>query len=39
MFDRIEALTWLVYGVLSKGTLLINNVPFDSMEVPLERTP
>lgn len=35
MFDRIEALTWLVYGVLSKGTLLINNVPFESMEVPL----
>ncbi|MDP5029950.1 hypothetical protein, partial [Paraglaciecola sp.] len=35
MSDRIEALTWLVYAVLSKGTLLINNVPFDSMEVPL----
>lgn len=35
MYDRIEALTWLVYAVLSKGTLLINNVPFDSMEVPL----
>lgn len=35
MYDRIEALTWLVYGVLSKGTLHINNVPFESMEVPL----
>lgn len=35
MFDRIEALTWLVYAVMSKGTLMINNVPFDSMEVPL----
>lgn len=35
MYDRIEALTWLVYGVLAKGTLLINNVPFESMEVPL----
>lgn len=35
MFDRIEALTWLVYAVISKGTVLINNVPFDSMEVPL----
>ncbi|AIF98655.1 UDP-N-acetylglucosamine 1-carboxyvinyltransferase [Alteromonas australica] len=35
MFDRIEALTWLVYGVLAKGTILINNVPFESMEVPL----
>lgn len=35
MYDRIEALTWLVYAVMSKGTILINNVPFDSMEVPL----
>tara|TARA_R110001583_G_scaffold107231_1_gene255791 strand:- start:4074 stop:5348 length:1275 start_codon:yes stop_codon:yes gene_type:complete len=35
MSDRIEALTWLVYAVLAKGTVLINNVPFDSMEVPL----
>jgi UDP-N-acetylglucosamine 1-carboxyvinyltransferase len=35
MYDRIEALTWLVYGVLSKGELVIENVPFDSMEVPL----
>jgi len=35
MYDRIEALTWLVYAVMSKGTLQINNVPFDSMEVPL----
>nr|WP_136250262.1 UDP-N-acetylglucosamine 1-carboxyvinyltransferase [Ningiella ruwaisensis] len=35
MYDRIEALTWLVYAVMAKGTLIINNVPFDSMEVPL----
>tara|TARA_R110000772_G_scaffold60993_11_gene137511 strand:+ start:2805 stop:4079 length:1275 start_codon:yes stop_codon:yes gene_type:complete len=35
MSDRIEALTWLVYAVLAKGTVLINNVPFESMEVPL----
>ncbi|PML57940.1 UDP-N-acetylglucosamine 1-carboxyvinyltransferase [Vibrio lentus] len=35
MFDRIEALTWLVYGVLSRGEILIENVPFESMEVPL----
>lgn len=35
MFDRIEALTWLVYAVMAKGTIMINNVPFDSMEVPL----
>lgn len=35
MFDRIEALTWLVYGVMSKGDIQIENVPFDSMDVPL----
>lgn len=35
MFDRIEALTWLVYGVMSRGEILIENVPFESMEVPL----
>lgn len=35
MYDRIEALTWLIFAVMAKGTILINNVPFDSMEVPL----
>lgn len=35
MSDRIEALTWLVYAVISGGELTIDNVPFDSMEVPL----
>jgi UDP-N-acetylglucosamine 1-carboxyvinyltransferase len=35
MYDRIEALTWLVFGVISGGTILINNVPFETMEVPL----
>jgi UDP-N-acetylglucosamine 1-carboxyvinyltransferase len=35
MYDRIEALTWLVYAVMSGGTLHIKNVPFESMEVPL----
>lgn len=35
MYDRIEALTWLVYAVLSKGELVIENVPFEAMEVPL----
>lgn len=35
MSDRIEALTWLVYAVISGGELTIENVPFDSMEVPL----
>lgn len=35
MPDRIEALTWLVYGVLSKGDITIEDVPFQAMEVPL----
>jgi UDP-N-acetylglucosamine 1-carboxyvinyltransferase len=35
MYDRIEALTWLIFAVMAKGTIMINNVPFDSMEVPL----
>lgn len=35
MPDRIEALTWLVYGALSKGTITIENVPFKAMEIPL----
>lgn len=35
--DRIEALTWLVYGVLSKGTITIEDVPFESMEIPLKH--
>tara|TARA_B110000211_G_scaffold141790_1_gene161939 strand:- start:6312 stop:7595 length:1284 start_codon:yes stop_codon:yes gene_type:complete len=33
--DRIEALTWLVYGAISKGEILIKNIPFDSMKIPL----
>lgn len=35
MPDRIEAITWLVYGILSKGDILIEDVPFTSMEIPL----
>jgi UDP-N-acetylglucosamine 1-carboxyvinyltransferase len=35
MYDRIEALTWLVYAVMAKGELVIENVPFDAMQVPL----
>ncbi|WP_426357589.1 UDP-N-acetylglucosamine 1-carboxyvinyltransferase [Pseudocolwellia sp. HL-MZ19] len=35
MSDRIEALTWLVYAVLAKGNIVIENVPFEAMEVPL----
>lgn len=35
MPDRIEALTRIVYGILSGGEILIEPVPFDAMEVPL----
>ncbi len=35
MPDRIEALTWIVYGVLSGGDITIEDVPFDTMEIPL----
>ena len=31
MPDRIEALTWLVYGILSKGNITIKDVPFPTM--------
>lgn len=34
MPDRIEALTWIIYSLLAKGSVLIEDVPFDSMEVP-----
>lgn len=33
--DRIEALTWIIYGILSGGRITIENVPFASMEIPL----
>lgn len=32
--DRIEALTWIVYGVVSGGTIIVKNVPFEYMESP-----
>ncbi len=35
--DRIEALTWIIYAALSKGDILIENVPFDLMEIPLQH--
>lgn len=35
MPDRIEAITWIVYGIISGGTLVIEDVPFDTMEIPL----
>src|SRR5690606_11197081 len=33
--DRIEALTWIIYGILSGGSITIEDVPFDIMEIPL----
>jgi UDP-N-acetylglucosamine 1-carboxyvinyltransferase len=35
MPDRIEALTWIILGAVTGGTLLVHNVPFETMEVPL----
>ncbi|MBE9061263.1 UDP-N-acetylglucosamine 1-carboxyvinyltransferase [cf. Phormidesmis sp. LEGE 11477] len=33
--DRIEALTWLVFAAVSGGDVLVENVPFSMMEIPL----
>jgi UDP-N-acetylglucosamine 1-carboxyvinyltransferase len=35
MPDRIEALTWMVYGILSGGNIVVDDVPFSAMEIPL----
>ena len=35
MPDRIEALTWIIYAILSGGKMLIQDVPFRSIPVPL----
>ncbi len=35
MPDRIEALTWIVMAAISDGDILIKDVPFNSMEIPL----
>jgi UDP-N-acetylglucosamine 1-carboxyvinyltransferase len=35
MADRIEALTWIVYAILAKGEVTIDQVPLASMQVPL----
>lgn len=35
MPDRIEALTWIVLAAATGGTVLVENVPFETMEVPL----
>jgi UDP-N-acetylglucosamine 1-carboxyvinyltransferase len=33
--DRIEALTWIVFAAISRGEILVENVPFNLMEIPL----
>ena len=33
--DRIEALTWITFAAICKGNILVENVPFDLMEIPL----
>lgn len=35
MPDRIEALTWIVLGILTGGDILVEDVPFSAMEIPL----
>lgn len=35
MPDRIEALTWVVLGILTGGDILVEDVPFSAMEIPL----
>lgn len=35
MPDRIEAITWIVYGIISGGTITVEDVPFTTMEIPL----
>lgn len=32
--DRIEAITWIIYGALSNGSIIIENVPFEYMDAP-----
>lgn len=35
MPDRIEALTWIVFGVMSGGEITIEGVPFEHMAAPM----
>ncbi|WP_158960390.1 UDP-N-acetylglucosamine 1-carboxyvinyltransferase [Myroides fluvii] len=35
MPDRIEAITWIVYGILSGGSILVKDIPFSTLEIPL----
>jgi len=33
--DRIEAITWMIFAALSGTSMLIEDVPFDEMQIPL----
>lgn len=33
--DRIEALTWIIYALMSGGDIRVDGVPFKDMEIPL----
>lgn len=33
--DRIEAITWMIFAAIAEKPMLIENVPFDDMEIPL----
>jgi len=35
MLDRIEALTWIIFGAITQGDITIEGVPFQQMQVPL----
>lgn len=35
MPDRIEALTWIILAAATGGSVMVRNVPLDSMQVPL----
>jgi UDP-N-acetylglucosamine 1-carboxyvinyltransferase len=37
MPDRIEAITWLTYSIISGGDITIEDVPFDSLKIPFEH--
>lgn len=35
MPDRIEALTWIILGAITGGRIIVKNVPFETMRIPL----
>jgi UDP-N-acetylglucosamine 1-carboxyvinyltransferase len=35
--DRIEALTWIVYALVARGAVTVEQVPFDMMQIPLRH--